>query len=451
MSQVTSLNPAQLLESLQPYREHKRWLLGLSGGLDSVVLLHLLSVLRKQEELPPLLAVHVNHQINTSSDLWSKHCQRLCKKLRVDIEVHAVEVVPAGRGPEAAARDARYRIFEELIGEHEVLLLAHHLDDQIETFFLRLLRGAGTQGLSGMPAQRSLAEGELFRPLLAWQREDLRRYAARHSLRWVEDDSNADTQLNRNYLRQQVLPLLEKRWPGYRKSVMRGVEAIGEAESQLRAQQGERLSQAMGRDFGEATLKLSVLEGASREDASRLVRSWLKALDLPNPGRDQLREFLQQLQEAAPGSRPKLRTASYAVRRYRDKLYASRVFVNEALLVGQRLSPTQGLTMPGLGRLDLVPSQGEGIRSDIAQELELGFRDGGERCRPAGREHSQSLKKLLQEYQVPPWWRDRLPLLVADEVLVAVADLWVCEGFQASAEEEGFKVRWQRKSLAPAD
>ena len=451
MSQVTPPSPAQLLELLQPYRDHKRWLLGLSGGLDSVVLLHLLSVLRKQEKLPPLLAVHVNHQISASSDLWGKHCRQLCKKLRIDIEVHTVDVVPSGRGPEAAARDARYQVFEKLIDAQEVLLLAHHLDDQIETFFLRLLRGAGTQGLSGMPAQRNLAEGELFRPLLALQREGLRQYASQHSLRWVEDDSNADTQLNRNYLREQVLPLLEKRWPGYRKSVMRGVEAIGSAESQLRAQQGDRLPLAMGRDFGEATLQLSILEGASQEDASRLLRSWLKALDLSNPGRDQLREFLQQLQEAGPGSRPKLLTASYAVRRFRDKLYASRVFINEALLIGQRLSSTQGLTMPGLGRLDLLPAQGEGIRADIAEELEVGFRDGGERCQPVGRKHSQSLKKLLQEYHVPPWWRDRLPLLVVNDELVAVADLWICEGFQAEAGEQGFNVRWQRKSLAPAD
>ena len=300
------LKPTDLLDPLQPYLEHRRWLLGLSGGVDSVVLLHLLCALRQEQALPSLLAVHVNHHLNDSANAWSKHCQRLCKKLEVEFQVVDAEVVPAGRGLEAAARDARYQIFEELIRADEVLLLAHHLDDQVETFFLRLLRGAGTQGLSGMPARRDLAQGELFRPLLGFPREALHGYAKARKLRWVEDDSNADTRFDRNYLRQQVLPLLEHRWPGYRKSVLRGVDAIREAETQLRAQQADRLPAAMGQDFGEATLRLSALEDLNVEDAACLLRSWLQRLELPNPGRDQLREFLQQLREAGPRARPKL-------------------------------------------------------------------------------------------------------------------------------------------------
>ena len=197
--------------------------------------------------------------------------------------------------------------------------------------------------------------------------------------------------------------------------------------------------------------QLSMLDELEMEDSSRLLRAWLKQLDLPNPGRDQLREFLQQLAQTGPGARPRLQTASYIVRRYRDKLYASRSFANEALLVGQGLKPGQALIMPGLGRLELVPALGAGLRADLCAELQLGFRDGGERCRPAGREHSQTLKKLLQEYHVPPWWRDRLPLLVWGDKLVAVADLWVCAGFDANAGEQGYIVRWQRNSLLPSD
>jgi tRNA(Ile)-lysidine synthase len=446
-----TLRPTDLLEPLQPFRERQRWVLGLSGGLDSVVLLHLLRSLQKREQLPALVALHVNHQLSDGADTWSGYCQRLCRKLDVELIVRRAEVVPGGRGPEAAARDARYQVFEDVVRENETLLLAHHLDDQVETFFLRLLRGAGTQGLSGMPAQRSLARGELFRPLLGFRREQLHEYASAHKLQWVEDDSNADTQLNRNYLRRQVLPLLEQRWPGYRSSVMRGVDAIRDAETQLREQQAERLRGATGEDFGEATLQLSALDDLAREDSSRLLRSWLKQLQLPNPGRDQLREFLQQLAQARPAARPKLETASYVVRRYRDKLYTSRSFTNEALLVGQGLKPGRSLTMPGLGRLELIPARGAGLRADLAAELQLGFRDGGERCRPVGREHSQSLKKLLQEYRVPPWWRDRLPLLVVGDNLVAVADLWVCAGFEAKAGQRGYTVRWQRNSLLPSD
>jgi tRNA(Ile)-lysidine synthase len=440
------LEPLDLLEPLQPYRQRRRWLLGLSGGLDSVVLLHLLCQLRGKEKLPPLLAVHVNHQISSSADTWGEYCRTLCRELGVDLEVRKVEVVRQGRGPEAAARDARYRVFEDLLEENETLLLAHHLDDQVETFFLRLLRGAGTQGLSGMPARRSLARGELFRPLLGFQRQQLQEYASANKLQWVEDDSNADMELNRNYLRRQVLPLLEKRWPAYRSSVIRGVDAIREAEYQLQEQLGDRLGEATGQDYGEATLQLSMLEALGVEDASRVLRSWLNHLGFSNPGRDQLREFLDQLVDISPEARPELQTANYAVRRYRDKLYASRSVANEALPAGQALKPGKPLVMPGLGELELVPEEGAGIRAKVAAQLKVGFRDGGERCHPVGRKHSQTLKKLLQEYRVPPWWRDRLPLLVAGDELVAVADLWVCEGFQALAGEAGYKVRWKPNS-----
>ena len=207
------VNAPELLAGLSQYRASPRWLVGFSGGLDSTALLDLLVQLSRSEQLPPLMAVHVNHGLSPNADAWQLHCEQVCRRLGVPLESRRVEVSNSGKGVEAAAREARYAVFEELLEPGGVVLLAHHLDDQVETFFLRLLRGAGTQGLSAMPANRALGRGILYRPLLEFSRDQLRDYAAQRQLEWVEDESNAQSGPKRNFLRREVLPLVEQRWP----------------------------------------------------------------------------------------------------------------------------------------------------------------------------------------------------------------------------------------------
>ncbi|MCX2982139.1 tRNA lysidine(34) synthetase TilS [Halieaceae bacterium IMCC14734] len=443
-----TIDAPELVAGLQPYLGASRWLIGLSGGLDSVVLLHLLAQLRTQYKFPALLAVHVNHQLNPDALEWSDFARTLCGKLKIDIDVQTVAVEQVGKGLEAAARDARYRVFESLLQRGEVVLLAHHLDDQVETFFLRLLRGAGTRGLSGMPQSRGLGLGTLYRPLLGFRRQQLQDYADQHRLKWVEDASNADTRHDRNYLRHAVLPLLEQRWPGYRGSVRRGITAVGEAEDLLQGFYAERMRAARGSHYATPTLAEACLSGNGIEVSARILRLWLQELGLPLPGRDQLLEYISQLRHADSGQTPECRTASYVLRRYREQLYACALDAQVVLPVGQPLRVGSGLALPGVGSVQLIPAISGGIASRWADELQVGFRDGGERCQPCGRDHSQTLKKLLQEYAVPPWWRDRVPLLVVGDALVAVGDLWVCEGYQAGPDETGYEVRWGRNSPA---
>ena len=446
-----TIDAPELFAGLQPYLGASRWLIGLSGGLDSIVLLHLLAELRTQHNIPPLLAVHVNHQLNPDALEWSNFARSVCRQLNIEIEVDTVAVEQVGKGLEAAARDARYRVFESLLQRGEVVLLAHHLDDQIETFFLRLLRGAGTRGLSGMPQSRGLGLGTLYRPLLDFRRQQLQDYADQHELQWVEDGSNADTRHDRNYLRHAVLPLLEQRWPGYRGSVRRGITAVGEAEVLLQGVYAERMGAARGSHFDTPTLAESCLSGNSTEISARMLRLWLQELGLPLPGRDQLLEYISQLRHADSGQTPECRTSSYVLRRYREQLYACPLDTQLVLPVAQPLRVGPGLALPGLGSVQLIPATGVGIASRWVEQLQVGFRDGGERCQPCGREHSQTLKKLLQEYAVPPWWRDRIPLLVVGDALVAAGDLWVCEGYQAERGESGYEVRWNRNSPAYSD
>jgi tRNA(Ile)-lysidine synthase len=434
-----TLDAATIWPALEPWRGAGRWWIGLSGGLDSSLLLDLLAELRATHDIPPLAAIHVDHQLHEDSAHWNRHCEALCDSHSVPLTSCRVAVKDGGEGPEAAARAARYRAFESALAAGDLLLLAHHLDDQVETFFLRLMRGAGTRGLAGMPVTRPLGRGNLLRPLLAFSRSELEACADTRGLRWVEDASNADSAPDRNFLRRELLPRLASRWPGYRQSVLRSMQAMADAEQLLAGLDRQRLAAARGEAFAEPVLALDVLAPETAADLARLLRRWLAEEAVTSPPQAQLLEFSRQLLLADRGSQPRLVAGPFSLRRYRQHVHLCR---EQSAPADGAIAPGETVTLPGLGELRLAPSE-RGLRAPPAGRWELRFRAGGERCRPAGREHSQSLKKLLQECGVPPWQRGRLPLLYAGGELAAVADLWICEGHQAAAGEPAFSVCWR--------
>ncbi|MEM7294186.1 MAG: tRNA lysidine(34) synthetase TilS, partial [Pseudomonadota bacterium] len=220
-----------MLEAIDAWRHKKRWLLGYSGGLDSSVLLHQLAAIAQR---PALHAIHVNHQLSPYADNWQAHAQMVCDQLQVPL---TVITVPApenrGKGLEDAARAARYQAFESVLEEGDVLMLAHHQDDQAETMLLRLLRGAGARGLAGMPQQRVIGRAELLRPLLDRGRADLEAYAQANQLKYITDDSNDDTRLDRNYLRSEVMPMLASRWPGFARNWKHSADVLAATSEAL--------------------------------------------------------------------------------------------------------------------------------------------------------------------------------------------------------------------------
>lgn len=432
------------LSLLLPDPGGRRWWVALSGGLDSVVLLHRLVALRELNLTPELQVVHINHQLQDSANDWQQHCERLCAALDVPVTVHRVHVKPdSGRGLEAAARDARYRVFEDCVGEGEVLLLAHHLDDQVETFFLRMLRGAGTLGLSGMPRQRALGRGMLCRPLLQHTRAELEMYASAQGLGWVEDTSNQDLTFDRNYLRNAVLPMLEQRWPGYRKSVVGAATAAADAESLLEAQYSSQLEDVTSTRWGESCIDIHAVLAQPAAGACALLRFWLRRQGQTPCGRRSLQEFVEQLRHMESDSAPLLQAPGYCLQRYRDHVYLRSTPDQDADPVAWRgrIEPGETVVLPDGSALHMVAATGsEGLVVPADGGWSLRLREGGERCRPVGRGHSQTLKKLLQDYGMPPWQRAGVPLLFAGEEIAAVSDLWVCEGHLASSGERGWKL-----------
>ncbi|WP_237065977.1 tRNA lysidine(34) synthetase TilS [Microbulbifer guangxiensis] len=399
----------------------RRWV-ALSGGLDSTVLLHLLSA-----DGEPVSAVHVHHGLSPNADDWAEHCAELTDSLGVPLLTKPVAVDASG-GVEAGARDARYRVFEQLLQPGDQLLLAHHGDDQVETFFLRLLRGAGPQGLSGMRSNRPLGQGQLLRPLLDVARRDLESYAREHELTWIEDESNLDVRFDRNYLRARVLPLLHERWP-LRQRIRRATQNLNESASLLRELADSDLQACRHRAerLGES-IALDPFHTFSAGRRRNVLRGWTESLGGAWPNAQQLAELEQQLASAEADRLPAVPLGRLVARRFRDRLFLTPVLPEVPEDFSVSWDGRHPLLLPGEGCLGPLPGW-------PATEYSVRFRRGGERARPLERQHSQTLKKLLQEYGLEPWLRERVPLIFEGERLLAVGDLFLCEGWGSEAPE----------------
>lgn len=440
---------------LEPLLGARHWYVGFSGGVDSTVLLHLLRRWRlTRTQAPPLAAIHVNHGLQAQAGEWQLHCEWLCRLLQIPLVCHAADISPGALGLEAAAREARYRVFEEQLEAGDVLFLGHHADDQVETFFLRLLRGAGVRGLAAMPAGRTLGRGQLARPLLQLPRAALEGYALAHGLSCVEDPSNSDTSLDRNFLRSEVLPLLSTRWPGYRQTVARASEHLAVAAAMLsRAVPAPATVYSL---LGDPGLRLADIHPGSQPQAALALRHWLQAAGLPAPDQASLDEFLRQLGAATKLARPRLQCGAYTLQRHRDAVYLLPELAAAAAREPLPLAPGEVRELPGAaGRLWLAQVPAQGLRLAPTERLQVAWRQGPERCRPQGRPGGAGLKKLLQERGVPPWWRDWVPLLYLDGELLAVGDLWLCHSSRwADAPDPGeslWRPRWQRNIGAAFD
>lgn len=407
---------------------------GLSGGLDSVVLLDLLAALRERAGFA-LRAVHVHHGLSPNADAWARHCEALCAATGIALSVERVSVNrESPLGLEAAAREARYAAFARQGAG--VVALAHHLDDQAETVLLQLLRGTGLKGASGMPAWRLLpgTRTALFRPLLDVTRADLAEYARGRELSWIEDESNASTAFDRNFLRAEVAPRLERRFPGWKSSLSRFARHAAAADARLSAASG-----------GEG-LAVAGLRGASREEQAWRLRVFLEAEGLPMPSEARIAEMARQLGEAKDDARVRIEHGGAAIVRHRDRVLVDRGDVPsepweipwsgeaDVALGGQR------------GRVHFAAAAGEGIAERRTHDSGWRFasRDGGERIRLDPARPTRTLKNLLQEHDVPLWERARLPLLFHGDALVWVPGIGIAAGYRCGEGEPGRVPEWRR-------
>lgn len=416
----------------------------LSGGLDSTALVTTLASLRDAGVVSSLRAVHVDHALHPDSARWSERCVATATGLGVECAVVRVDARPApGESPESAARAARYAALARHMAEGEVLLTAHHADDQLETVLLQCLRGGGLRAVAGMPPVAPFGPGWHARPLLGFERRELEAWARQAAVPWLEDPSNADRRFDRNYLRLDVLPALRRRWPAAARTVGR---VAGQAREAL-----EVIAAGAERDLAAVRLGSTVsVPGLRALDPSRrayVVRAWLERQDLPLPSAGTLAALLHDVIAAAPDRLPETRWPGAWVRRYRGRLYAGRAPDLPAWPPGE-WQPSRSFDLGACGQLVLEPAVGAGLsRARITGPLRVSPRVDGLRIRPADSAHRRDLRKWLQERGVLPWRRAHLPIVHLGDEVIAVGDLAVARGFAAAPGEPSWRIEWRGRPV----
>ena len=443
---MAQFSPSALLaciESLVP-RTSAELCVAFSGGLDSTVLLH--ALVRALIDRPNyrMRAAHVDHQLQRESASWRQHCGSVALSLQIEFVPLVVKVAADSElSPEAAAREARYAALRQILKPNEVLLTAHHADDQLETMLLALMRGAGLRGLSGVPSVQIFGGGWLARPLLDFSRAELEEWARSEQLQWLEDPSNQNPSFDRNFLRQRVLPALRERWPAAVHSATRSTAHLREAGRLLDVLAAADLeSVALG-----SCLSLTQLANLAPARRRNVLRHWIRQQGMRVPSTRKLATIERDLLIAREDRLPCVEWDDVEVRRHRGLLYCMRQRPAFEAADPLTWNVSQVLELPAqLGRLRAQRDALGGLAAArVRGALQVHFRRGGEELQPAGDAHHRKLKKLLQDAGVLPWWRDRVPLIYAGEQLVAVGDLWIAEEFAARAGEEALRIVWEER------
>lgn len=409
--------------------------LGLSGGLDSMVLLELCHQLT-QSSAVKLKAVYIHHGLSANADQWAEFCLQQCLKRGIAVEVQKVKLNPTAN-IEAQARTARYTALAAFVTSAQTALLtAHHADDQLETLLLALKRGSGPAGLSGIAALQSFAAGWLIRPLLGFSREQLEVFAQQQELKWIEDESNNDSRFDRNFLRLEVIPLLQQRWPAFRQNALRSVTHIQQQQAFVEKQLELLLPAVM---HG-AELDLKRLAEQDLITQKLLVRSWL-ALAKLNPSTDWLERFFSQFIGAKTDAQPLLELDGYQIRRFADKAYVTQQEQAPEAGVWLELKPEQMLnTTVGQFQLNLNK---QGMPLQLTQDaVYLVFGLFSLPFRPAGEQQSKPLKQWLKLWAIPPWQRLHLPVLIQNDQVIAVLGI----ASNVAAEQANAHIDWQTLS-----
>jgi len=418
-----------------------RFIIALSGGLDSMVLLHLISKAKRSSD--EVKAIHVNHNLNENSKEWVDFVTDACKKYKLPLIIKSINPKQEGFGLEAEARDQRYMKFKEIILDNECLLTAHHLDDQIETILYRIFRGTGLDGLRSIRQNTKFGKGLLCRPLINVPREAIEQYAKLNNIKWIEDPSNKNIDFDRNYLRNNIIPSIKKRWPKAQRAITR-LSFLAESNQKL-------LHELAKEDIGEIE-KLNVLDmGILSNKSSLRINNIFRFMILKNnmgvPSLKILEKGIETLLKAKSDS-PIVTWNGYSIRRYKNTLY----FFNpdfeqhEKKPIKMKWVIDETIKLGGeRGSIQAKFIKGEGIAlNKCPKSLEIKYRKGGEQIKPSGHKITKSLKNLFQENNVLPWVRDQIPLVYLDDELISVGDLWFNQDYKAKEQEDGFLISWDR-------
>ena len=437
-SEESSFPGAGVLDNLRRLPVPEKYWIGFSGGADSTALLQALHEI--EDQLPaPIHAVHFDHGLQPQAPDWRAHCEAFCAQRDIPFLSEKLEIrKEARKSLEAEARDSRYRAVTRILGEDEMYLTAHHAEDQAETLFLNLMRGSGLEGLAGIPVLRNLGSGWVARPLLDVHRSELEKFLHQRGIEWLEDPSNEDTAFDRNFLRHELFPRLESRWPGLSRRLSRTARNARASAAALTLFIENQSGELLGDPMRMSVQKLLELD----ENMQALIlRQWLRKHEVPVLPESRLRELLEQLAKGQPDSQPEARWGDWQVKRYRNDLWL------------HRRGPFEGCaerTWTSGMEIDLGPESGRyvlvGDETAIPPGWRVGSRKASSRIRPIEAGPSRKIKTYFQSASVPPWLRLGIPVLYWDDEPVALGDWAQGHRLWQWLAENGLELEWQ-----PAD
>jgi len=437
---MVSSKPEQIQQQVTAFFKrhpvHGRLVVAFSGGCDSMVLLHTLA---SQYPANKLLAVHINHNLQNESQTWEKFCHAACAGLGIEYRSISLELGTLTSNIEEQARIQRYQSLSLLMSKGDALLTAHHQDDQAETFMLQLLRGAGLKGLGAMDQVSSFPPGKLCRPLLNFSRAQIENYARLHQLQWIDDPSNRDGRFDRNFLRHEVIPLLESRWPAARQTIARSAENCREASAMIEEFSSHDLFDSMG--AYKHTLSISKLRALPKARQHAVIRAWVEENDFPLPDRSTTQTICSGFIDSRQDAQPLLNWSYVQLYRFDDYLYliGATSFDQIDTLSLSFNSLRQGkIDLPypaGSLQVELLP----GVSDEQLVDAKVSFRQPGQAVSLQNRQGSRKLKKLLQDWHVPPWMRNFVPMLYVNGQCQAIADYALCDASPALFQN----IRWR--------
>jgi len=430
-------------ENLKKDDKTQEVLLGLSGGLDSSVLLHVLAEMQSKLNFK-LKAIHIHHGLSSSADDWLYFCKKKCKLLDIDIYTEKVKVNKrSSLGIEGEARELRYRAIKKK--QKDIVVLGHHQNDQAETFILQLLRGSGLKGLAAIPEFDT--KRMFWRPMLNINKSLLESFAKENNIEYIHDESNQDERFDRNFIRQKVLPLIESRYPATIETITRSVSNISE---------GHHLNELVALDDSKNVMSddktyllIENLKKLSKLRAINLIRWWLSLNNLLMPSRKNIEELFRQVNNIKSDTSLNLKISdNHSIRASSNKLFIVEIN-NQSSNYDLIWSGQEEIELPNKSRLHFLKTKNGGLSlSKIGvKTLHIKSREGGEKLKPFSDQPSRSLKYLFQKADIPHWERDQIPLIFANEQLVAVPDLGVQLEYQANNGEEAYQINWLRDKI----
>jgi len=424
-----------LLDSLSRLPAPKKYWVGFSGGADSTALLQ--AIHECSEQLPASIhAVHFHHGLQAEADAWQDHCSTFCAERDIPFLSKKLEISLTGKNsPEEEARNCRYRAVAEILGKGEMYLTAHHAEDQAETLFLNLMRGSGIEGLAGIPVLRNLENGWVARPLLDRNRPELERFLQQRNIHWLTDPSNEDTTFDRNYLRRELFPLMETRWPGLGRRLFRTARnariTAGAMAMFIEGQSGDLIRDRI-------KMSLQKLLELDPEMQTLILRQWLRRHEVPVLPEGRLIEFLDQLAGSNLTSQAEVQWEDWMIKRYKRDLWLHR---RKPFLACPEKKWKHGMKVelgPDSGVLRLV-----GESATIPASWKVRAREGGDRIRLLPHGPSHKLKQLFQAALIPPWLRSGIPVLEWDGEPVALGDWAIGHRLQNWLFEKNLKLQWR--------